>query len=91
MNKMQCVGFINIFDAEIIYHKSKGNVACGVFPKARCVATGCAPKRGKIFDKLFICQPACLWEATHSLVDAGEHASIFNFVLEVVCCDDFIE
>jgi hypothetical protein len=49
------VAAVGVFDTEIVYHETKGDITGGVCLQAGCICAWCVSVRGQVGYELVIC------------------------------------
>ena len=82
------VGFVGVFNTEVVDHKGEGKGAGGVFPQAGSERNRCVPMRCQVLDEAVVGDAAGLGKAVHAFPNFDVDVSIVDKGGEVVLGHD---
>jgi hypothetical protein len=91
VNKVLCIGLVDLFDSKVIYDKGETEVAGGVLPETRGLGRGRVAISGQVLGEALVGKDAGLFETLHPLTNLEVDPAIgCGKWVQVVLGDDFV-
>ena len=89
--EVQCIRFVDVFDTEVVYHKSEGYGSGFMGEKAGSVGGGEVSGFGKYLFEFFVGKHSGLFQTVHDSSDFHVDVAVGGYqVIEIVLVNDLL-